>query len=352
LDLWFNRAGILPISISLSSQSSLPHSLPSWAAQHSHKWEHVSLVLPDVELSRLNWIKVSALKSLVIGPSNRISHTVMNVPGFQKAQQLRELTLLRGLGPSNIDLPWGRLTTLSAKELTMRECVDVLRRASQLTHCNFFIRVATVSQTTLSKLRHSCLRQLILQYGTAHIDLLRRLELPSLTRMQLSLESGHQNVADFVEFAAHSPLLEHISVEAGSLSPREFIQCLGATSSVTMLEFQSPSRLATAELWPGLTLEASNICLPVLTHLRMTDEGNSLDDAAYVTLVRMLRSRIGSFRDQSGRQTAKLKVFSLMLLAQSSRPKGQIEKQLDDLRAMGIDICIETRNAQLYPFNT
>jgi hypothetical protein len=119
-----------------------------------------------------------------------------------------------------------------------------------------------------------------------------------------------------------------------------------------MLEFQSPSRLATAELWPGLTLEASNICLPVLTHLRMTDEGNSLDDAAYVTLVRMLRSRIGSFRDQSGRQTAKLKMFSLMLLAQSSRPKGQIEKQLDDLRAMGIDICIETRNAQLYPFNT
>ncbi|KAF7345484.1 F-box domain-containing protein [Mycena venus] len=358
LDLWSKRAGILPISISLSlgAQQHLPPSLPSWASTHSNRWENVSLVLSDADLIRFNWMDVSALKTLVIGRGEPFGTLRLHkvIRGFERAKHLREVTLLRGLGPSNIDLKWDQLTTLSATDLTVRECVDALRSASRLTRFTVYIRTDTInSQPIHPKLRHSRLQQLILKYGAGHIDLLRRLELPSLTRVQLSLESGAENLDNFIEFGAQALLLQHLSVEAGTLSPTEILRCLTATPAVTMLEFHSPFRLATAQIWRGLTPHglgqspATVICLPALTHLRMTDEGGNLDDAAYTALAGMLTSRNG----QGAKEVAKLRLLSLMLLAQSNPPNALVVKQLDDLRGMDIDICIETRNQQLYPAN-
>ncbi|KAJ7036587.1 hypothetical protein C8F04DRAFT_1257812 [Mycena alexandri] len=352
LNLWLHRAGTLPISIGLSSHYPLPHTLPSWAALHSNKWEHVSLVLRDIELALLaTWIKVCALKTLVIGPSERTGGPMPFVRGFKMAQNLHEVTLLRGLRPSDIDLPWAQLTTLNATGLAVPECVDVLRSGSRLVHCTFFIHSGSVPQLPSPRLRHPHLRQLILQYGTDHLDLLQQLELPSLTRIQLSLESGVENVTRFLEFAAQCPHIQHMSVEAASLGPAEFIQCLRATPAVTMLEFQAPCRW---ETWRGLTLRSldGHYCLPALTQLRITDEGRWLDDTAYRTLVQMVRSRNGSSRDLNGdRPAAKLQLLSLMLLAHGRRPGVSIAKQLDDLRATtNIDICIESRNLQLYPY--
>ncbi|KAJ7663948.1 hypothetical protein DFH06DRAFT_337091 [Mycena polygramma] len=337
LGLWFKRTRDVPISISLSSQSPLPQMF-SWDDLRPRNWEHASLLLPEVELARLDGIDFSTLKTLAIGPSqgNNISQSA--VRGFKTATQLCEVTLLRGLGPSLIHLPWHQLTTLSAAQLTVRECVEVLRFASRLTHCTAFIH-RRHAQSALLKFTHPRLRELILQYGgPADIDLLRRLELPSLSRIQLTLESGAENAAHFVEFAAQSPLLQRISVEAGALSPDEFIQCLAATPAVTTLEFQSPKRLA--ETWRGL---GSSVCLPMLTHLSITDEGSYLDNAAYEVLVEMLRSRSRSD------STAKLRAFSLMVVTQSQPPKFYVAKELDALRGIGIDICIETRKKQLYP---
>ncbi|KAF8211063.1 hypothetical protein K438DRAFT_1808733 [Mycena galopus ATCC 62051] len=347
LELWFDRAGILPISISLNSQL-LPPGFHSWASSHSHKWEHVSLVLSDVELTGLRWMKVSALKTLVIGRADSVSQLIATVESFKMAPQLREVTLLRGLGPSIIELPWGQLTTLSGTDFTVRECVDVLRSAPQLMHCTFNIRSDAAGYTMQRKLKHSGLRQLTLQYGKGHIDLLRRLELPSLTRIQLSLERSTENVTSFVEFGAQSPLLQHLSVDAEALPSDQSLRCLNATPAVTILDLHS-FHLATAKIWRALTLEDTRICLPALTHLRMTDEGMHLDAAAFVALVGMLRSRNGPSRDQGGRQVAKLKGFSLLLLAHSSNPSTLKKSQVDDLRTMDIDICIETRKEQLYP---
>ncbi|KAJ7777135.1 hypothetical protein B0H16DRAFT_948840 [Mycena metata] len=334
LNLWLHRAGTLPISIGLSSQSPLPHTLPSWAALHSNKWEHVSLVLRDIDLAQFaTWIKVAALKTLVIGPSERTRGPIPFVRGFKMAPHLHEVTLLRELRPSNIDLPWDQLTTLNATGLAVPD--------------------ASIAQFPSPRLRHPNLRQLILQYGTDHIDLLQQLELPSLTRIQLSLESGVENVTRFLEFAAQCPNIQHMSVEAASLSPAEFIQCLTATPAVTMLEFHAPCRW---ETWRGLTLGRGRVdddsCLPALTQLRITDEGRWLDDAAYRTLVEMVRSRDGTSRYQSGnRSAAKLQLLSLMLLAHGRRPGALIAQELDNLRATtDIDICIESRNLQLYPY--
>ncbi|KAF8211065.1 hypothetical protein K438DRAFT_1959260 [Mycena galopus ATCC 62051] len=246
------------------------------------------------------------------------------------ASQLREVTFLRGLVPSAIDLPWGQLTTLNGTDFTVRECVDALCSASQLIHCTFnIVRSDAAGYAMQRKLKHSGLRQLTLEYGKGHIDLLRRLELPSLTRIQLSWESGTEN------------RLFH------KMNPSMF-EC---NPAVTILDLHS-SHLATAKIWRGLTLEDARACLPALTQLRMTDEGMRLDDAAFVTLVGMLRSRNDPSRDPGGRQlVAQLRVFSLLLLAHGTTP-NLAANQVADLHSMDIDICIQTLQEQLYPLDT
>ncbi|KAK7031732.1 F-box domain-containing protein [Favolaschia claudopus] len=385
LELWLARAKTLPISISLSSTLLLPVEIPSWASRHSHRWEHVSLVLPHIELSRLYWMDVSALKSLVLGGSGDPRQLIDRVHTFGPARNLQELTLLRGISPFKFDIPWGQLTTLSATDLTVHECLRMLRSATRLVDCTLFIRLSSHSQPTHLNptLYHPTLAHLILHYGASHLSLLSALSLPALTRIQLSLESGSDNVSAFVRFGKHAPLLSHMAVEAGALSPEEFLECLRATPRVRVLEFQSPHRLATGKILRGLTLgdgaKGAGGCLPSLTHLRMTDESKHLDDAVFGTLVGMIRSRNGTGNTASSPSSpsppsspsliysptaslpptkARLKSISLMLLVQS-KPKELSAEQVEELRAIelegkedgqgGIEICIETRKGQVYP---
>ncbi|KAJ7280993.1 hypothetical protein C8J57DRAFT_1300618, partial [Mycena rebaudengoi] len=145
LRTWLLRSKNCPLSISLQFSDDLPDlesdGIPFVEAiiPHSERWEHIDFTLP-IDVFRLIGSDFPLLRSLTLGPTEYVGETDLrdSISPFSNAPSLKHATLSDSFGPSQIQLLWSQLTTISACILYAAECAAILEHATTLVafHCD------------------------------------------------------------------------------------------------------------------------------------------------------------------------------------------------------------------------
>ncbi|KAJ7280967.1 hypothetical protein C8J57DRAFT_1174528 [Mycena rebaudengoi] len=139
LRAWLLRSKNCPLSISLQFTDDLPDLetdvIPFVEAviPHSERWEYIDFRLP-IQGFRLIGSDFPSLHSLTLGPTDYAGKIDSrdSISPFRNAPSLKHATLSDTFGPSEIQLPWAQLTTISACILYAAECAAILEHATTL----------------------------------------------------------------------------------------------------------------------------------------------------------------------------------------------------------------------------
>ncbi|KAF8949893.1 hypothetical protein BDZ97DRAFT_2086342 [Flammula alnicola] len=156
---WLSRSGQLPLYIRLYREEGISDPpfgprielLISAIVAHSNRWVYMDMELPQRIVMRVRCTSPMplALKTLRLDmpefdfgqegegllPDEKINLNAIISP--------TEMVLgrLGRLGPSQIDIEWNNLTRLTAQEVSINECFELLQKAPQMTHCTLDINI-------------------------------------------------------------------------------------------------------------------------------------------------------------------------------------------------------------------
>ncbi|KAK7023258.1 F-box domain-containing protein [Favolaschia claudopus] len=130
--VWLERSGSLPLSIHTGHAGDWETSF-SVLLPHRARWEYVNLYLDD-SCNSLNKLSFPLLRSLRLSTDGE--------DRFNPFIAIRDAPLLRRVSLDHVDphmlsLPWKQLTSLSVKYTCAYDWISILRKASQLVHCEF-----------------------------------------------------------------------------------------------------------------------------------------------------------------------------------------------------------------------
>ncbi|KAJ7661929.1 hypothetical protein DFH06DRAFT_1471587 [Mycena polygramma] len=126
-NMWLDRSGCCPLSMSVDEVEFLPTIIP-----YRTRLEHLRLVTFS-----------SADLSLLEGPMpllRRLDLRLETIPAFRlhDAPLLRDVTL-NFLAVRDITLPWAQLTSLTLHDVNPDESAQLLQQTTNLVHCELFI---------------------------------------------------------------------------------------------------------------------------------------------------------------------------------------------------------------------
>ncbi|KAJ7028581.1 hypothetical protein C8F04DRAFT_1119155 [Mycena alexandri] len=163
---------------------------------YCRRWKHVEICNPFEHLHLIQHFEMPLLRDLTFGPCNYPSQTAdedfVALELFDRAPQLKDISLTRYFLKAAMHFPWAQLTHLHGECIYATECVEILCEAPQLVGCAFAICSSDDSETYIPPLpvHHQ------LGFFTLHIDgafdpdvqlsiILDSLTLPALRTLQI-----------------------------------------------------------------------------------------------------------------------------------------------------------------------
>ncbi|KAJ6462483.1 hypothetical protein C8R45DRAFT_526709 [Mycena sanguinolenta] len=143
LQTWLSLSGSCPLSLSipcLSRDFVVEAQLLQMAVLHRERWEHLDLGLAFGNLHFLQ-CPMPLLRHLTFGLSgpSRPHRGPIPLNLFDCAPRLKNIVLTYSFDTCALKLPWHQLTHLRTYFLLLEECVEILRHAVSLVHCDFGI---------------------------------------------------------------------------------------------------------------------------------------------------------------------------------------------------------------------
>ncbi|KAJ7280841.1 hypothetical protein C8J57DRAFT_1464227 [Mycena rebaudengoi] len=186
LRTWLLRSKKCPLSISLPcSTRQLEVDFIQAIIPHSERWEYIDFKLP-IESLRLIGAYFPLLRSLALGPTHYmvVPDSLDAISPFSKAPLLTQVTLHNTFVPSEIQLPWSQLTSISARFLSSAECTEILQHSAALREfrCDY-VKVDAGNLLPVAPLRY--LHSLNLGGGSGHQQLLEVLTTPALQHLMI-----------------------------------------------------------------------------------------------------------------------------------------------------------------------
>jgi hypothetical protein len=243
LRTWLSRSKNCPLSISLQSRL-LEVDFIQAIIPHSERWEYIELKLP-IESLRLSGGDFPLLYSLTLGPTTYAEEvdSLDAISPFSNAPRLNQVALCNTFGPSEIQLPWSQLTSISVEFLTSTECTEILQHSAALREfrCDH-VEVAAGNILPVAPLRylhslklggsmgHQMLREALTTPALRHLTISDSLDdaVPNINALILrshctlaSLRILYTRHADMTYRAAF-PSIPTITVTRGGLSPSCF----------------------------------------------------------------------------------------------------------------------------------
>ncbi|KAJ7268912.1 hypothetical protein C8J57DRAFT_1468898 [Mycena rebaudengoi] len=187
LRTWVSRSKNCPLSISLQcSTQLLTVDFIQAIIPHSERWEHIDFMLP-IESLQLIEADFPLLRSLTLGPTYYAGETdsLVAISPFSNAPLLTQVALSGNFRPSEIQLPWSQLTSISAYALSASECTKILQHSAALREfcCDHF-NVRSRSLLPVAPLRY--LHSLKFGDGPGQKQLLEALTTPVLQHLTFS----------------------------------------------------------------------------------------------------------------------------------------------------------------------
>ncbi|KAJ7280780.1 hypothetical protein C8J57DRAFT_1057281, partial [Mycena rebaudengoi] len=246
LSTWISRSKDCPLSISLQCSTDLLEvDFIQAIIPHSERWEYIDFKLPFESL-RLIGADFPLLCSLTLGPTcyKRAIDSLDAISPFSNAPLLTQVALYRTFGPSQIQLPWSQLTSISAEFLSSAECTEILQHSAALREfrCDDLeddasgniLPVAPLRYLHSLKLRGSTSLQMLQQALTTpalqHLTIPGSLSdtIPSVTALisrshctLASLRIIHTRTTE-ATYRAAFPSIPTVTVTRGGLSPSCF----------------------------------------------------------------------------------------------------------------------------------
>ncbi|KAJ7262377.1 hypothetical protein C8J57DRAFT_453370 [Mycena rebaudengoi] len=186
LRTWISRSKNCPLSISLRCSTELVDvDFIQAIIPHSEHWEYIDLKLP-IEMLRLIGADFPLLRSLTLGPTEYVGETdsLDAISPFSNAPLLTQVALFSNFRPSEIQLPWSQLTSISAKFLIFTECTEILQHSAALREfCCDYVDVDIGNLFPVAPLRH--LHSLEFGDGSGQKELLEALTTPALQHLTI-----------------------------------------------------------------------------------------------------------------------------------------------------------------------
>ncbi|KAJ7901100.1 hypothetical protein B0H14DRAFT_1363862 [Mycena olivaceomarginata] len=170
LKTWLSRSGSCPLSMDLSLRRgtrAIEKEILRTAVLYSERWEYANLFLSFGHLGLLRVANaMPLLRHLTFGFECLIPSQPIAL--FDRAPRLKHVVLTPGFEKSDITLPWGQLTHIDAHFLYLGEYAEILRDATNLVYCSFYICRTTnpIPISTIPIQPH--LRHLALRYLGGH----------------------------------------------------------------------------------------------------------------------------------------------------------------------------------------
>ncbi|KAJ7653723.1 hypothetical protein DFH06DRAFT_1093263 [Mycena polygramma] len=191
VNMWLDRSGCCPLSMSLHRSELLPAIVP-----YLVRLEHLRLYSTATDLSPLN-TPMPLLRKLdvyITGAALAVSDLVLHEVPLLHAVSLNLAAARR------INLPWGQLTSLTLHDVGPSDCANILQRTPNLVHCELFIWYYSDERTVTLP----CLQSLAL-WDAQGIDgptrgYLDNLIVPALNSLQVSQLFLGPNPIDTLEF--------------------------------------------------------------------------------------------------------------------------------------------------------
>ncbi|KAJ7042908.1 hypothetical protein C8F04DRAFT_1075208 [Mycena alexandri] len=143
LKTWLGRSGDCPLRLSFKfwgggNPGYLPQFLQTIVA-HCARWEDITLLVPLHYMHHIQG-EMPLLRHLKFGPhsplTRRDHEKASGLTLFDRVTQLRTLVLTDGFTKARVrHLPWAQLTHIESHIFDEFECVELIRDATQLTHC-------------------------------------------------------------------------------------------------------------------------------------------------------------------------------------------------------------------------
>jgi hypothetical protein len=204
---------------------------------HCHRWEYVEIWVGCKHLYLIQG-EMPLLRDLNFGPikfrRDFQPHTLL----FDRAPQLKRVTLPLGFPLDSIRLPWAQLTHLDAQLHYAHECLEIMNMASHLVDCK--LCVLALMGNPLPVVLHPHLRHLSLfaADSTVRVRLwrvLHKMTLPALRTLRLSAKRFPLD--SLKEFVSRSHcILEELAISQPSQPLAAYREALPSVGTITLLK--------------------------------------------------------------------------------------------------------------------
>ncbi|KAF7363877.1 hypothetical protein MSAN_01045700 [Mycena sanguinolenta] len=242
--MWLARARNLPLSLSLRAFEPREsfRSVLELVINLALQWREI--VLEDVPLSLLP--VEGKYPSLVSITMRCVPSPDSPIPSFRGAPRLRDIYMTRYT--RRIQLHWHQLTKFRTGWISIRDCLELLRHASNLVNAHFrlismyyFDDLALPGAIVLPQLQSLGLSGPWRARRDPPLDLLKCLKSPALKSLTLDFEDHNSSVCDispFLSFVSQPLQLHTLILSLLPTTADDLIDCLKATPTVTQLELQ------------------------------------------------------------------------------------------------------------------
>ncbi|KAF8970167.1 hypothetical protein BDZ97DRAFT_1754169 [Flammula alnicola] len=205
---WIDRSGQLPLSINLCVNTpdhlpdTLVHRLIAVVNEYSTRWTYLRFRGSSKFLSMIIGSSQGAPQLQTLKLHSR-EGGIFKLGDFKPTPTKVEMTYLL-LGSVNIE--WNNLTHVKAGNLSIGECLELLRRAPQMTHCMLWNVRGRRTHAPIydNPILHTSLQHLELDACSFSSDFLENVSLPSLKSYSSHLETSQLPTEGLVSFLFRS----------------------------------------------------------------------------------------------------------------------------------------------------
>jgi hypothetical protein len=272
---WLSRSGSCPLSLCTTGQSHPAIPIVELMGRYVHRWQHVTIHLPEGYDRNLNLDTPSPslaphLKSIELVCSGRtvlpaIAQQIWTV--LASAPNLREISCDINPFPPDLRFSWANLQKLSLLvDMSVAHCFQLLEQCPNVVECGFSsLKMTSEVRETYCLILLPRLRSLMVATDQNLKTFFDHLCMPALE--ELALESFSSSFAGFPEWSQSAFLdmlcrsscpLSRLQFYFMKLSSENLIACLQATEG-SLVELTIHSAF-------GLPMYVNDIVLRLLTH--------------------------------------------------------------------------------------
>ncbi|KAF7356853.1 hypothetical protein MVEN_01021000 [Mycena venus] len=289
---WISNARNMPLSLHVEDDpardSDLPEdevqSLFQMIGQRSAQWQKIVL-------------RVSPAYFGLVCPSDSLA--------FRSLKHLAVPNARLPETPWMLDIPWNQLTVFRSEQISVSECVHILRNGPSLLSLTVHLcrESYPVPVTALPPLNLQILEITETSTELLTLTLVQHLTLPDLQKLALKFDTPrhtHRDLSRLIAFASRSSFpLQHLTLCLVPVPEALLIQCLHAFPSVTGLRLQL--RQPADDLFRHFQYDVD--LLPQLQSLHVVQNFPNSMVPDSVGLLQMLTERWGPPNSESGRKS-------------------------------------------------